>query len=305
MRCYLATILILGSFCARGTVEAQIHVVATIPSLGALATEVGGEHVEVRSLAAPNQDPHFVDGRPSMALLLNRADLLIHVGLGRESGWLPPLLTNARNGRLQPGRSGNLDTSSICGALLGVRGRDRRFGDIHPAGNPHFLYDPRYGVRVAQAIADRLAAIDPAHARDYRAGYEGFARRMRARIAEWESLMAPFRGQAVVGYHESLVYLARWLGLRETGFIQPLPGIPPNPRHLARLILEMRSEGARVVLVEPWYEAETSRVVAERTGATVVRLPGDVGAPHVRSYPELIDRVVQSIHRALSGAGRR
>lgn len=292
--------------CASGPatiVSAQVKVVATTPSLAALAREVGGAHVRVTALARPNQDPHFVDGRPNFVVALHRADLLVHVGLGLEAGWLPPLLTNARNSDIQPGRSGNLEAATVIGSRLAVpRGQiDRRMGDVHGGGNPHFLYDPRHGVRVAQAIAERLAQIDADHAPAYRQASARFAAAMNQRIQQWEQSMAPHRGQPFVGYHRSTVYLASWLGLEEAGFIEPVPGISPNPRHLARLILAMRQNGVRVVISEPWYNAQNARVVAERSGARFVRLPGGVGVSGVDSYAALIDRMVQDLRQGLSG----
>lgn len=278
--------------------SADVSVVATTPSLGSLAQEVGGGHVSVKTLAQPNQDPHFVDGRPSYVLALNRADLLVYVGLGLEGGWLPDLVTNARNGDIQRGRPGHLDASTAAPRLL-EKGGDRSMGDVHPGGNPHYLYDPRYGVAVAEAIADRLARIDATHADEYRDNARDFASRMKKRIAKWERKMRPHRGEAVVGYHKSLVYLAEWLGLERAGFVEPQPGISPNPRHLAKLILNMKRKGVKAVISEPWYDAESSRVVARRAGAELVRLPGDVGASGVGSYAQLVDRIVDALDHAL------
>lgn len=282
--------------------KAEVDVVASVPSLGALVHEVGGDLVSVHTLAAPNQDPHFVDGRPNFVVALHRADLLVHVGLGLEIGWLPPLMTNARNSAIQTGRPGNLDASTVCGPLLDLpRGAvNRSMGDVHPGGNPHFLYNPEYALRVAHGIADRLGQLDPAHAANYQANYHAFEGRLRQKMTQWRALAAPYHGQKFVAFHESTVYLARFLGLQEAGFIEPQPGISPNPRHLAQIILSMRHEGVHLVLAEPWYDAETSRVVAQRADASLVRLPGDVGANGVHSYIELVDHIVRSITQALA-----
>jgi len=279
--------------------SAKVRVVTSVPALAALTREVGGSLVHVDSLASPIQDPHFVDGRPSLIVKLNKADLLVHVGLGLEVGWLPALVVNARNARIQPGQPGNLDASTECGPLLGAGGADRRFGDVHPGGNPHYLYDPRYGVHVARAITRRLEAIDGANAAAYRAHLARFEAEMAKRLAAWNAMMAPYRGRTIVGFHESLVYLTTWLGLKSPAFIEPLPGIAPGPKHLAKLILRMKSTGAKVIFTERWYNAETTRVVAAKTGARVVRLPGDVGAPGVPTYAALIDAIVRSLRDAL------
>jgi len=295
-------LLVLGF---TSSASADVHVVATVPSLGALVHEVGGDLVHVDTLAAPNQDPHFVDARPNFVLDLHRADLLVHVGLGLESGWLPGLLTNARNGAIQTGRPGNLDASTVAGPLLGQpQGAvDRSMGDVHPGGNPHFLYDPEYASRVAHGIADRLSRIDGAHAAAYQANYQSFARRLQQKVTEWRALMSRFHGQKFVAFHASTIYLAHFLGLEEAGFVEPQPGISPNPRHLAQIILSMRRSGVHLVLGEPWYAAETIRVVAQRADASLVRLPGDVGANGVHSYIDLIDHIVRSVAQALAQHG--
>jgi zinc/manganese transport system substrate-binding protein len=172
-------------------------------------------------------------------------------------------------------------------------------GDVHPGGNPHFLYDPDYALRVAKGIADRLGDLDGSHAARYQDSYRRFEARLRQKIAQWRQLMTPFRGNRFVAFHESTIYLAHFLGMEEAGFIEPQPGISPNPRHLARIILSMRHAGVHLVLGEPWYDAETSRVVAQRADATLVRLPGDVGANGVDSYIGLVDQIVRSIAQAL------
>ena len=280
--------------------RATLSVVTSVPSLASLAKEVGGDHVSVVSLAGSLQDPHFVDGRPSFIVKLHDADLLAYVGAELEVGWLPSLVTNARNGGIQPGQPGNFDASSVVGGLQEVgAGVDRSQGDVHPNGNPHFLMDPRYGMRVAKALSERFALLDPAHAADYAAGWQRFAVGMRARVLAWEAAMSPFKGAAVVGFHQSIGYLTAWLGLKRAGFVEPLPGISPGPKHLAELIVLMRQRSARVIICEPWYDAETAQVVAEKAGATVVRLPGDVGSDGIPTYAAYFDHIVTSLIGAL------
>ena len=278
---------------------AKVRIVATVPSLGALAQAIGGADVDVQVLAAPTQDPHFVDGRPSFIVALNRADLLVYVGLGLEAGWLPALLQNARNPRILTGSPGHLDASTVAGPILEAGGRDRAMGDVHPGGNPHYLVDPRYGANVAAAIATRLAQLDPERAATYRANAVRVRGALARHVADWQRRMAAHRGKPVVAYHRSVVYLCRWLGLKRAGYVEPLPGVPPSPSHLAQLILQMRKSGVKVVVSEPWYDAETARVVASKAGATVVRLPGDVGAPGIRSYEDVIEHLVSGLEKAL------
>ena len=286
--------------------HARLRVVTSVPGLAALAKEVGGEHVEVESLARASQDPHFVDGRPSFIVRLNKADLLIYTGLGLERGWLPPLVVRARNAAIQKGAPGHLDASNIAGHLLDSEGKqaDRRQGDVHPNGNPHYLYDPRRAARVARGIAKRLAELDPEHAESYRNRARAFNRRLAKKVAQWETLMARHRGKSLVGYHKSLAYLCNWLGLEQAGFVEPQPGISPSPKHLARLIRMMRQRAVGVVVSEPWYSKETSRVVAKKAKAQLVRLPGDVGARGTKSYAELMDRIISQLRRAYDEAER-
>lgn len=259
---------------------AEVRVVASIPALGALAKEVVGTQGTVEVLAPPTQDPHFVDGKPTLILRLNRADLLIHAGGSLEVGWLPTLLTGARNGDIQPGKLGNLDASTLGGPLLDVPKRlDRSLGDVHPGGNPHVWFDPRRARKIAKGIAERLATLDPERAAAYRANARAFDERLAQAIATWEEKMRPHRGKAFVSYHKSLNYLADWLGLREFGTIEPLPGISPSPAHLASLIQSMReATPTPIVVTERWYNQRTARTVAEKAGARLVVLPGDVGS---------------------------
>ncbi len=284
----------------QGVAVAKIRVVATIPSLGALASEVGGQHVSVRNLAPPTADPHFVDGRPSFVVALSQADLLIHVGLDLEVGWLPPLVQNARNRNIQLGNLGNLDGSMVAGPLIGAtQSTDRSQGDVHAGGNPHYLMDPRMAVNVAMGIAKRLIQIDPDNTGDYKSQAVNFKKRMMVRIATWQSRLAKAKGAPLVSYHRSTVYLSRWLGMREIASIEPLPGIQPTPGHLAKVIMAMRREKAKIILSEPWYHAKTARMVAEKAGATLIRLSGDVGVAGINSYANYIERMVSKLEKAL------
>lgn len=281
--------------------EAQVRVAASIPALGALAKEVVGTHGTVEVLAPPTQDPHFVDGRPTLILRLNRADLLIHAGGSLEAGWLPTLLTGARNGDIQAGKPGNLDASALGGPLLEVPEKlDRSLGDVHPGGNPHVWLDPRRARRIVAGIAERLARIDPERAESYWENAQRFDERLAKAIASWEEKMRPHRGKGFVAYHKSLTYLADWLGLVELGTIEPLPGIAPSPSHLAALILRIREkEPTPIVVAERWHNQRTTRTVAEKAGAKAAILPGDVGSTkengdYIAFMEDLLDRLAKA-----------
>ncbi len=282
---------------------ARLDVVASVPALAAIAREIGGDRLQVTALSLPTQDPHFVDARPSLALALNRADLLLIVGLELEQGWLPTLVTGARNARIQPGNPGYLDCSSAVELRGMVRGPvDRRHGDVHAGGNPHYLFDPHNALRVAEAIAGRLAAIDPAAAAAYAANLRAFQEDLRRRIDGWQARMAAFRGAPIIGYHSSWIYLAAWLGLEEVAFIEPKPGIAPTPAHVSRVLALGRARGVRAILQETFYADSTSRLIAEKMPAHLLRLPAGPDVRRGERYADQIDAIVGALAGALGAA---
>ena len=216
---------------------AALHVVTTTEGLAALAREVAGSRASVESLSRGVQDPHFVDANPILALKLRGADLLVDVGLELEIGWLPPLVTQSRNPDIQPGRKRRLTAASAVQVLDVPTGPvDRSQGDLHPAGNPHFLTDPRQVARVAAAIAEKLGALDPAGKGAYRARLADFEKRLQAASARWQAQLAPYRGRKIFAKHRTLTYFADWSGLAIDGYLEPKPGIEPPPSHLAELV---------------------------------------------------------------------
>jgi zinc/manganese transport system substrate-binding protein len=286
-----------------GSPRAEVRVVTTGPDLAALAAEVGGKLVTVRSLSLPTQDPHFVDAKPSLALELNRADLLLLTGLDLEIGWLPTLLVGARNPEIQAGGKGYLDCSQFVHKMdVPAQAVDRSQGDIHPGGNPHYLYDPRAAEPVAAGIAARLSQLDPGNATAYRRNAEELASRLRAARAGWEKTLAPFRGIPVVGYHKTWTYLCDWLGFEQVGFLEAKPGIPPNPRHVAQLLGLARQRKVRLLLQEEHYPDATSRLVATRIPAPLVRVPAATNFPAGETYLAHVEKVVAAIAKALGGA---
>lgn len=281
--------------------RADVQIVATLPDLAAIAREVGGPDAAVTALAPAGQDPHHVDPRPSLILPLARADLLIVNGLELEIGWLPPLQVAARNGRIQPGGEGLFDASTVIARLGVPQGPiDRAMGDVHPGGNPHYTFDPRAARRVAAALAERLAAIDPPKA----AGYHERARAFEARLAAFaEAERARFAAlpaarRRVVAYHASLTYLFDWLGLSEAITIEPRPGIAPTPAHVARVLEVMKREGIRAVVQESYYPRKTSDTLARLAGAEVVVLPG--GTPDGIDYLTHLRHITDALHAALA-----
>ncbi|MGZ6125191.1 MAG: metal ABC transporter substrate-binding protein, partial [Myxococcales bacterium] len=228
---------------------AALHVVSSIPTLGSLAKEVGGNRIEVESLGKGYQDPHFVEPKPNLMLVLNRADLLLHVGLELEIGWLPPLVLGSRNPKIQLGEPGNLDCSRAIPVLdIPTTKVDRSMGDIHPQGNPHYWLPPGNAKIIAREIAQRLEQIDPEGRAEYEKNLATFNGRVDARLREWAPMVAKLKGVKVATYHKSWSYVSQWLGLEEIGYVEPKPGIPPDPQHLARLIGVMKQDGAKLLL---------------------------------------------------------
>lgn len=291
--------LLAAALPARG--DAAFRVVTTTEGLAALAREVGGDRVEVESLSRGIQDPHFVDPNPSLAVKLRRADLLVDVGLELEIGWLPPLVNQSRNPDIQPGSRRRLTASSAVVVLETPAGPvDRSQGDIHPGGNPHFLTDPRRAAEVAAAIAGKLSELDPAGAPAYAARLAELQKRLAADSARWLAALAPLKGQKVITHHRTLSYFLDWARLAAAGYLEPKPGVPPPPSHLAALVGVVKAQGVKAILVENYYDPKSAELVAKHSGARVVVIPGDVGGtPEAKSYQAYLDLLVREVVRAM------
>ena len=281
--------------------SAVLKVVATTSEYGALAAEIGGDRVAVTTIAKPTEDPHFVDARPSQIVAMNRADVLIEGGAELEIGWLTPLLEGARNPRILTGAAGRVVASEGVQLLDIPLAADRAQGDTHVAGNPHFMLDPLNAGIVAEHIARAFSALDPTGAATFTANAAGFASRLDAKMKEWSAALAPFAGRQVVTYHPTWRYFARRFGLESNTFLEPKPGIPPSPPHLAKVIEQMRTENIRVLLVEPYQPRKTADAVASHNHALVVDVCQFPGAlPGTTTYLELIDVVVRRLAQALA-----
>ncbi len=281
--------------------RAALKVVTTTEGLAALAREVGGDRVSVESLSKGAADPHFVDPNPMLAVKLRNADLLVDVGLELEVGWLPPLVNQSRNAAIQPTGAHRLTAAGAVQVLdLPTGPVDRSMGDLHPQGNPHFLNDPRRGLQIAAAIAAKLAELDPGGAASYQAHLAAFRKSTEEHLAAWDRQLAPFRGRKVFIQHRTLTYFLDWSGLVEAGEIEPRPGVPPPPSHLAELVLTARREDVKEVVVESYYETKSAELVAGHSGAKVVVVPGDVGADRgADTYAHYVGEVVARIAEGL------
>jgi zinc/manganese transport system substrate-binding protein len=281
---------------------AKLKIAATVGDLGAIARAVGGSDVDVEVMAKPTQDPHFVDAKPSLVLTLSRADVVMLMGLDLEVGWLPVLLTGSRNGKVQIGNPGYFDCSTVINPKeVPVQKLDRSMGDIHPGGNPHFTTDPTNAVRIATALAERLGEIDPDHAAGFHANAEKFGQAVNAQNAVWLKALEPFKGAPVVTYHKSWIYFADWAGLSMVAFVEPKPGIPPNPSHVANVLRIMKERKVPVILQEDWYSAQTSELLSRASGATLVRVPGMTG--DAETYVDHMSKVVAAVVNGLSHHG--
>jgi len=284
--------------------EEKLHVVTTIETFADFARRVGGDEVEVQSLSHGYQDPHFVEAKPNLVVILNRADLLIRVGLDLEIGWLPPLVVGSRNALIQRGQSGDLDLSMMIDPLdIPTTKVDRSQGDIHPLGNPHYWLPPVNAVRCARGIRDRLAELRPQRKPYFDEQFRKFVDDLKAAAMRWETVAGPLSGLKVVTYHKSWSYVSRWLHLVEVGYIEDRPGIPPSPSHLAQLIETMRIQGVRVIIVESFYNRSIAENVADKAGAKVVPSPSDVGAtPAIKTYFDLVDAFLGGLLDAMPRA---
>ena len=300
-RTLLHAALVCAALCALAArpAHAKLRVTATIETLADVARQVGGDRVEVEALSRGTQDPHFVPAKPSLVLALNKADVLVQVGLDLEIGWLPPLVQQSRNARIQVGQPGNVD----CSAAIEVRDvpnvpadKIRALGDVHPLGNPHYWIPPDNALAVARLLASRFTALDAAGGAAYAIRLREFEQRLRSKQAEWTKRAAALKGMKVVTYHKSWSYVTRWLGLEEIGTIEPKPGIPPTANHTAQLITLMKQQGAKAILIETFYPSNLAGVIARETGARVVGLPSDVGAmPTIKTYFDLGDALLSAL----------
>jgi len=316
-----------------------IRVAATVPELGSLAREIGGDQVSVTVFAKGTEDPHFVEAKPSFIKALSQADLYIQVGMDDEVGWAPVLLQNARNGKVLPGAPGHLDTSTVVTPLEVPTGpMDRSMGDVHPSGNPHYLLDPLNGLKAAQLIRDKLSELRPVKRQYFAERYDAFRQRLsralvgdalaqkydierlallqeQGRLASflkqqgedtllggWLGAMRPYAGTKVVDEHSLWPYFSRRFGIQVIGHMEPLPGVPPTTKHLGELVERMRAEKVPLVLTSVFYDPRHARFVSERTGAKVVNMAHQVGAREgTDDYLSMIDYNVRQVVAALGG----
>lgn len=300
---FLAAIVLLVATGSPGSARAasKPYIVTATTDLAALAQEMGGDRVEVESIARGYQDPHFVEAKPSFLLKLKHADLLIVIGLQLEIGWLPPLITQSGNPKIQPGAPGYFDASQFAEILEIPTGQiTRAMGDVHPLGNPHYWLDPENGLRIAKGIQQKLSEMRPDDAAYFEQRYQAFSQRIQQEDRKWQELMKPYHGRKVVTYHRSWPNFARHFHLDVVGYVEPRPGIPPSPGHIVGLIQFMKRENVKVILVEPYFDLKTPNAVARDTGAhVVVMMPSVGGDKEITDYFKLFDYDIALLTRLL------
>jgi zinc/manganese transport system substrate-binding protein len=281
---------------------ADLKVATSLTDLASVAEFVGGEHVSVVSLCKGYDDPHFVPAKPSLMKAIQNADVFVSVGLELDSGWLPLVLPGSRNPKIQPGKPGFVDASEGVGVLEKPAGTvNRAEGDVHPLGNPHYYADPKNLEVVAHHLAEVFSKLDPANAADYAANAQAFDRKMEESLAGWEKQMAPYNGASIVTYHKNFVYFADRFGLKLFGNVEPKPGIPPSPRQIAELAESMKQADVRVVLYQPYYDADASHKVATKAGGVAVEIATEVGGvPEAKDVFSKFDVLISSLVKALS-----
>ena len=294
-------ILLFALALLTATAQAKLNVVATLPDFGAIAEEVGGDKVKVTSIARGTEDQHFVDARPSYIRVLNQADVLIEGGAELEVGWLPPLVNGARNSKILSDAPGHVVLSRSIQLLeVPTSPVDRSMGDVHPFGNPHFSTDPANGKIIAARLAETFSTLDAANAEFYRANLQKFNERLDKKLAEWTKLMEPYHGTKVVTYHKSFNYFLERFGLELAGTIEPKPGIEPSPSYVNSLIPKLKSEGVKIVMIEPFRPRKTPEYVAQAVGAKLLLLPGSVGGNEkAKDYFAVFDYNIQALVNAL------
>src|SRR5712671_1308535 len=277
MKTILKLVAVSGLIPVAFPAVAALGIFACEPEWGALAQELGGDKVSVYSATTALQDAHRIEARPSLIARIRSTDLLICSGSELEIGWIPLLLTQSGNPRIQLGSPGYFEASQQVARLEIPKAIDRALGDIHPGGNPHVHTDPRNIARIAPVLMERMAQLDPANAESYRSRGKSFLERWRAAIKRWEQQAAPLKGVPIVVYHKDFSYFINWTGMREAGSLEPKPGIPPTPSHLAELVDQMKRAPAKVIVYSPYNSPQAAEFLSSRTSIPAVMIPFTVG----------------------------
>lgn len=299
MKRWLTLLLSLAALAAT-PVQAALNVLACTPEWAALTQELAGARARVSSATTAAQDPHRIEARPSLIARARNADLLVCNGAELEIGWLPLLQRESGNARIQTGQPGYFEAAAFVTLIERPAVIDRALGDIHAAGNPHIALDPRNIARVADALAARLAQLDPPNAAHYAARNRDFQARWQAAIPRWQAAAAPLKGVPVAVHHKNWSYLTAWLGMHKRIDLEPRPGVDPSVAHLAQVLEQARAAPVKMVLYANYQSPRASRWFAERAGVPAVELPLTVGgAPGADDLFGLFDVLIARLNGAL------
>ena len=282
---------------------ADLKVATSLTDLASVAEAVGGKHVTAFSLCKGYEDPHFVPAKPSLMKAIQDADVFVSVGLELDGGWLPLVLPGSRNPKIQAGAPGFVDASEGVNVLEKPTGTvSRAEGDVHPLGNPHYYLDPKNLEVVADHLTKVFSDLDPANAADYAANAKAFDAKMEKALAGWQKQLKPYKGKSVVTFHKNFPYFLERFGLKLFGTVEPKPGIPPNPRYLAETSDAMVKAGVKVVLYQPYYDADASKELAKKAGGGAYEIPTEVGGTEkAKDVFSKFDAIVSTLVQALAG----
>ncbi|MEY5098610.1 MAG: hypothetical protein RJA36_1329 [Pseudomonadota bacterium] len=299
----IAGLLVAATAALTLPAHAALKVFACEPEWGALTQELGGSLVEVAVATTALQDPHQVQARPSLLARTRNADLLVCTGAELEIGWLPVLLQQSGNARIQPGQPGHFAAADFVRKLDVPAKLDRALGDVHAAGNPHIQTDPRNIALVAKALAARLQQVDPAHAGDYAARLADFSQRWSQASARWNAQAAPLRGSAVVSQHKAYAYLYDWLGMKEVAVLEPKPGVEPSAAHLQQVLDTLKGTSARMTVFSAYQDPKAADWLSRNAGVPAVKIPFTVGG--TEGARDLFGLFDDTLDRLLNPGSRR
>lgn len=299
----LKSALFLLALTASAPCFADLNVFACEPHWGALVNEIGGSHVSLTVATGAYNDPHFIQARPSLISAMRKADLVVCNGADLEVGWLPVLMQQGARDTVQPGQPGYLDASQYIQLLQVPTRVDRAQGDIHPYGNPHFQTDPRVITAVAPELAKRMEQLDPSDAAEYEKRYTDFKARWDGAVQKWGQEAAPLKGMKLIAYHDGWVYMSTWLGIDVVGFLEPKPGIPPSPSHLAELLATIKGENVAGIIYTPYEDEQAPEWLSDRGGIPMAVIPDTVGADNDKDLFQFYDLMISQLLK-LHGGGK-
>ncbi|MBV9062969.1 MAG: zinc ABC transporter substrate-binding protein, partial [Alphaproteobacteria bacterium] len=278
---------------------ANLNVFACEPEWGALSSEIGGDKISVYTATTGAQDPHQIQARPSLIAKARTADITVCEGAELEIGWLPMIIQQANNSKIQPGQPGSFEGTRYVRLLEQPTSLDRALGDIHAAGNPHIQTDPRMMLTVSKALAQRFAQLDPPNAATYNAREADFAKRFTAAIAKWTAEAAPLKGQPIAVQHHAWIYMENWLGLHEVVPLEPRPGVPPSSGYLAEVLQKLQQQPAKFVIRAAYEDDRPSTFIGEKASIPAIVLPFTVGG--TEGAKDIFSLYEDTIHRLLGG----